>query len=252
MLATHTMSIRNIGLAITTALLAIVWATPAQAATMELTSEAPETHFTLKAKVAYLTAFVEALREGELSPEPTFVTALRSDAVTVAGTVARTPQPDRVETCGPMVKGEIDWGDGTVEDLYGLGCSGDAHAFTRHHRYAESGSYEITVTDTEGRETSRVVAVRVAENDGAPEINVDVSGQAVALSGQLVLDDAIASSCVDASIASVHWGDGSGELLTCADGTTFSFSHSYSSPGSYKVYVRDRDGDMTQTVVTVE
>ncbi len=134
------------------------------ASAQELTVEqTTNDYYRLKAKVAYLTAWVEALREGEQTPAPTFITILDANTVTLVGTITRNPRPDVVEVCGPLSKGTLDWGDGTTGSIVGLGCAGDASTFEVQHVYTESGSYEIKVKDHEQRSTTRVVAVNVTD-----------------------------------------------------------------------------------------
>lgn len=136
----------------------------AHASTMTLSSETESNRlYELRAKIEYLKAFIGALREGDFSPAPTFLVVLDGNVVSVVGTIARDPQPAMVEVCGPMQKGEIDWGDGTIEAIMGLGCSGDVHQFVVQHEYAASDSYKLRVTDNASRDKTHVVAVNVAD-----------------------------------------------------------------------------------------
>lgn len=135
-------------------------AMPAQAQQLTLETTTND-YYRLKAKVVYLTAWVEALREGKQTPPPTFTTILDGSTVTLVGTITRNPLPDVAEVCGPISKGTLDWGDGTAGSIVGLGCAGDASTFEVQHTYTESGSYEIKVRDHEQRSTTRVVAVNV-------------------------------------------------------------------------------------------
>lgn len=140
----------------------VLFTNTASAATAEISSEeSPNRIYELRAKVAYLTAFVDALRDGERSPAPTYLVTVKGSMVSAIGTVARDPQPDMMEICGPMNKGMVNWGDGTHTPLLGLGCSGDAHTFAVGHKYEESGSYKIVVTDLADRTKKHVVAVKV-------------------------------------------------------------------------------------------
>jgi len=132
----------------------------AQQLTVETTTN---DYYRLKAKVVYLTAWIEALRGGKLTPPPTFITVLDGSTVTLVGTLAQNPKSDTAEVCGPMSKGSVDWNDGTVAIIVGLGCAGDASTFEVQHPYTKSGSYEVKVTDLEQRSTKHVVAVNVAE-----------------------------------------------------------------------------------------
>ncbi len=143
-------------------LLMLCFLLPQPVAAQELAVETTTNdYYNLKAKVAYLTAWVEALRERKLTPPPTFVTILDGDTVSLIGTLAQNPKPDMAEICGPMTKGALDWGDGTVGNIVGLGCAGDAQTFEVQHIFEETGSYVIKVTDLEQRSTTHVVAVNI-------------------------------------------------------------------------------------------
>jgi len=245
---THTYAV----LAVLVAIVFVAFVTPAYANTMTLSSE-PSSYFELKAKVVYLQAFLEALLDGDMSPAPTFISSLNGDVISITGTVARNPNPDMMELCGPMIKGQIEWGDGVVESIRGLGCSGDAQMFAMHHRYAESGSYEIRIKDQEGRSERHVVAVRAGTDEGAPDVEVTQDKNEVEVRGDIALDNDLPKTCEATAIAMLNWGDGNtNEITTDCTDTEFSATHAYATAGVYKLSVRDLDGDMTQTLVTVE
>ena len=136
-------------------------ATPAQAATMTLDSDSPNRLYELKAKIKYLETYIEALRDGDLTPQPTFIVTLKGPEVSIFGTIARDRVVGLMELCGPTNKGQIGWGDGTVEPIVGLGCSGDVHTFASQHVYTESGNYKIRVEDTLDRGSTHNLAIRI-------------------------------------------------------------------------------------------
>lgn len=138
----------------------------AAAAQFSLTTvDTDDEYYELFATVRFLEAYLAALEDGERSPAPSYIVHLQANTVTVLGALARDPDPSRMEVCGPTTKGVIDWGDGSVEDISGLGCSGDVDAFVLQHTYDTSDSFHINVTDEQGREREHTVAVRVSEGE---------------------------------------------------------------------------------------
>lgn len=223
----------------------------AKAATLE--SSTNSRIFELSAKLEYLKAFLKALQSGKHSPAPTYVVALNGDIGIISGTVARDADATRVEVCGPMSKGMVDWGDGVSETIRGLGCSGDAHAFKVFHRYRESGSYTITVTDATGRTKTHVIAVNAVDNPSVPVIDTSIDDNVVKLNGRSVLGVATKQSCGDEAQGTVDWGDGQTETLPAGcSKLSFILEHTYPGPGTYKLFVLDREGDMTEEVIVIE
>lgn len=203
----------------------------------------------LKAKVAYLTAYLAALREGEPT-DTTFVVALNGNVAQVNGTIVRERDSKMMEICGPMVKGTIDWGDGTIESLHGLGCSGDVHTFVAYHAYETADSYTITVSGGAGRDESRVVAAGTAGSDVLSLLETSFDDGTLEVSGTVMLDAQLPSTCAERQIATIFWGDGNSEAVT-TDCTTMAFKRTYEYPraGTYKVMVIDADGDAAQELV---
>lgn len=156
---THTTHISvSVTVMVLTVLLFVLMVAPVSAATMSLSTESQTTRILkLEAKVKYLTAWVAALREGEATPAPTVKVLNSGETFTVFGTLARDPDDARIEVCGPMEKGTIDWDDGNIQSITGLGCSGNVHEFVAKHEYAETGSRHIVITDGQGRSTTHVV-----------------------------------------------------------------------------------------------
>lgn len=207
------------------------------------------TYMELKAKVAFLETLLAALKAGD-SPvvAPTFAMGLDSNVAMIAGTVLRTPNADLMELCGPMTKGTIDWGDGFSESLHGLGCSGDVHSFMMYHAYTERGSYIITVTDTEGRDETKVIAAGTASEETTELLEVTQVHAVVTSAGVLL---ATTEVCADDALAAViTWGDGARDTVACGE-TAYEFEHTYAAPGTYKVLVRSADGEVAQELVVI-
>ena len=116
-------------------------------------------YLALEEEIKFLQAIVDQLKSGgTTSVAPTFVAGLSGNTVKINGTITRADDAKGFETCGPLQKGTIDWGDGTKVKLMGLGCSGNIFSFSRQHTYSDSGSYHVTVTDQADRTATRVVA----------------------------------------------------------------------------------------------
>ena len=227
-------------------------ALPANASDVTLTSQ-PSSYMELVAKVEYLKAYIAALEDGKRSPAPTFVTSLRRQVVDITGTVARDPNSVSMEVCGPTTKGTVDWGDGFSEPLLGLGCSGDVYTFALFHQYSESGSYHITVTDAQGREHTRTVAVLLSDEGTYGRLTIDTDKQLVTARGYVALDEDLPKQCQTKELGVVAWGDGHSDLLTTdCTSSRFSKEHQFGTPGTYMVSVRDLDGDVMQEMITIE
>lgn len=62
-----------------------------------------------------------------------------------------------VTGCGPLRYGELEWGDGASEVVYGLGCSSVRQDLQVNYMYSKTGEYEVKFTDTKGRSVSKTV-----------------------------------------------------------------------------------------------
>ncbi len=134
-------------------------------------------YLSLQAKVLHLTKVLERLQAREEDPvTPSFVTGVGPGTVAIAGTVAL--YDDAITVCGPMVYGTIDWGDGKMEPMVGLGCSGVTHEFTSGHKYVEAGRYTIVVTDLQERtETKKVSLTRGVSTTTPAVIETETVGE---------------------------------------------------------------------------
>ena len=139
----------------------IVPAAHAQTQTVVITTSKSsfDMYLSLEAELKFLQAIVDQLKAGgTTSVAPTFATGMSGNTVKITGNITRADDAKGLETCGPLQKGTVDWGDGTTSKLMGLGCSGNIFTFSRSHAYSESGSYHVKVTDQAGRSLTRVVA----------------------------------------------------------------------------------------------
>ncbi len=163
----------------------------------------------------------------------------------------------------------VNWGDGTSDTATVSGSSNPfGYAFTGNHTYAQSGSFNVTVsvTDKDG-DTGTSLAVPVTVANVAPAVGTPIVNPTTAnigtntsfgVSGTFT-DPA---GAMDQSFTAViHWGDGSTDTATVS-GTTNPFSyafngnHIYAQSGNFNVTVtvKDKDGDTgvsAPVVVTV-
>ncbi|OIP76692.1 MAG: hypothetical protein AUK16_03225 [Parcubacteria group bacterium CG2_30_44_11] len=210
------------------------------------------TYMELTAKLEYLTALLESLQSGgDIVPPPTFAMALRGDVAQINGTIVQPTKIGMMEICSSMTKGTIDWGDGVMESLYGLGCSGDVYTFQRFHQYAEAKSYKITISGG-GDTTTKTIAPGEPWTDTSRMLTVRTDDVDVTAFGTITLDAPLKGLCVDSLIGVIDWGDGtSASLMSDGCVVTYQAAHTYAAPGDYKVIVLDLDGDAKQEVVTL-
>ena len=144
----------------------------------------------------------------------------------------------------------VDYGDGAGPEPLALDSG---QTFTLNHRYADDGSYVVTVTVTDdnggvGADTLVVTVVNTSPVvDAGPDVSLD-EGSTFAGSGSFT------DSGSDTWTGSVDYGDGSAvEPLALDSDQTFRLSHTYSSTGVYMVTVRvaDDDGGVGTDALTV-
>ncbi|MFM8289704.1 MAG: beta strand repeat-containing protein, partial [Planctomycetaceae bacterium] len=153
----------------------------------------------------------------------------------------------------------IDWGDDTSEPgilVPNSGTSGGTIANT--HRYADNGTYTVTLTLTDGI-TTVTDSFMVTVTNADPAAGT-LSGRTAAVRGQVLpfslpFTDA---GVADTHTATINWGDG-----TTSDGTVtggsgagvVAGSHMYTATGTYTVVVTVTDDDggtvSKSTTVTV-
>src|SRR5205807_699168 len=139
-----------------------------------------------------------------------------------------------------------------------------SYAFSGSHTYAQSGSYNVTVsvTDKDGS-TAASTAVTVNVTNVAPTVGTPIvspasasEGAAAAFSVSGTFTDP-AGALDQAFTAVVNWGDAATDTATVGGNANpfsyaFSGSHTYAQSGSYNVTVSvtDKDGSTgTSTAV---
>lgn len=93
------------------------------------------------------------------------VSALRiieSNASVVQAEITIVWPENELETtdCATASFGEIAWGDGTSEPVYGAGCGAGEHTLDISHQYDTSGEYTVTFTDQQQEPFTQTVTVR--------------------------------------------------------------------------------------------
>ena len=154
------------------------------------------------------------------------------------------------ENTGDTHTATIDWGDGnltagTVTEVQGSGLGSVAGS----HTYAGDGSYQVTISVTDGGLTGDDTLTITADNV-AP--TVTATGDQTVFEGTPFTLDTIASftdpGTGDTHIATIAWGDGTVEQGTVTQGAgtgDVAGSHTYTGDGSYQVTISVTDGAAT-------
>ena len=148
----------------------------------------------------------------------------------------------------------IAWGDGTSESgvlVPAAGTNGGTIANT--HRYADNGTYTVTLTLTDGT-TTVTDSFTASVANAAPAVGM-ISGLAAAVRGQVVTTSLPFSDAGknDTHTASITWGDGTsstGTLTAAAGVGTVSGAHVYTASGTYTVTITVTDDDGSSTSQT--
>ena len=147
----------------------------------------------------------------------------------------------------------IDWGDGTTEP--GLLIPGDSTSGTisNTHRYADNGSYTVTLTLTDGVTTVSDSFLASVSN-AAPAVGT-LAGVAAAVRGQSLLFSLpfTDAGTADTHTATIDWGDGTTSSGTVAGGAGAGMvtgSHLYTATGTYTLSIAVTDDDGATTTQT--
>jgi Ca2+-binding RTX toxin-like protein len=177
--------------------------------------------------------------------------AVEGDLVTLSTATYNGPLPDSVLDL------TIAWGDGTSEAGVLVPTSGtNGGTIANTHRYADNGSYTVTLTLTDGTTTVSESFVTTVSN-AAPAVGT-IAGLAAAVRGQTITYSLPISDAgtADTHIASIDWGDGmssAGAVSESAGVGTVSGSHVYAANGTYTITftVTDNDGATSTTTKSV-
>ncbi len=140
---------------------------------------------------------------------------------------------------GTVTGTQVDWGDGTVNNLPGAATS-DSHSYSK----AGSFTVTVTVTDDAGLTSSSQAAKMISDR---PPVAIFIESFTNVLTGVSISFDASTSNDPDGSLVTYSWnfGDGGSE-------TGLVVSHSYAKAGIYVVTltVTDDNGSSDNTTST--
>jgi len=145
--------------------------------------------------------------------------------------------------------GRLDLGGGRTESLTFLWNFGDggpnvlaANGIPLSKTFANNGTFTVTLTVTDvfgwQKATSRVVTI----GNVAPQIAA-FNGATILQGETYTSNGSFTDPGADAWLASVNYGDGSGNQPLPLSGKTFSLSHAFGAPGTFTVTVSVTDGD---------
>ncbi|HEY2899551.1 MAG TPA: DNA/RNA non-specific endonuclease [Polyangia bacterium] len=149
-----------------------------------------------------------------------------------------------VDPNGTVVSYTWTFGDGTTTTTTTM--SGGP---TVSHTFARYGVYDVSVIVTDNDGLTDSIATTATVSDVVPVIGALpaatlVAGQTYAATGSFVDPGA------DVWTGTVDFGDGAGQLPMALNGTDFSLSHVYETPGTFTVTVQIADGNATATGTT--
>ena len=151
----------------------------------------------------------------------------------------------------------IAWGDGTTEPGVLVPTSGtNGGSISNTHRYADNGSYTVTLTLADG--TTTLTDTFVVSVSNAAAVGGTIAGLVAAVRGQTVayslpFTDA---GTADTHLASINWGDGTsstGVVSEAAGVGTVTGSRLYTTTGNYTITftLTDDDGATSTTTKSV-
>ncbi len=145
----------------------------------------------------------------------------------------------------------VDWGDGTTRTTT---AAAGVDAYTALHRYADNGTYTITVRATNPYGAFDEASSSIVVANVAPSVELNAfagdEGSTVILEG-VVADP----GTLDTFDVTIQWGDGeSGSLSLDAGATAFAASHVYADDALYTVTVTvtDKDGESGTETTTAD
>ncbi len=183
---------------------------------------------------------------------PTTTNEGASTSFTVSGTFT-----DPADALDEPFTAVINWGDNTADTATVTGAGNPFnYAFSGSHTYAQSGSYNVTVSVTDkdgGTGTSAPVMVSVANVPPTvltPTVNPTSTNEGASTSFTLSGTFTDPANALDQPfVALINWGDNTTDIATVTGaGNPFNYafngSHTYAQSGSYNVTVSvtDKDG----------
>ncbi len=137
----------------------------------------------------------------------------------------------------------VDWGDGAVDRFDVPGHGG--RRIGPEHIYADDGTYpiEVCVVDDDTDATCATTDATIANAE--PQVQIGRPGSVVEgdeTTIRILIDD---QGPVDVHTVTVHWGDGTADVLPGDAGDAVAAVHRYRAPGRATVVVCVDDGDDT-------
>jgi len=127
---------------------------------------------------------------------------------------------------------------------FGDGTTGSGKTSTK--TYSNNGVFTLTLTVTDVFGWQKTSSRAVTIGNVAPQI-APFSGATILQGETYKAAGSFTDPGADAWVASVNYGDGSGNLPLSLSGKTFALSHAYTSVGSFTVTVSVTDGDALST-----
>jgi hypothetical protein len=156
-------------------------------------------------------------------------------------------------SCNPVAYGEVQWGNGQSETVYGKGCGEAKQTLDISHAYEEYGEYAITFTNEREVEATTQALVG-GELVNQPRMEVSVDGQTATVVVRGVTDTS-GPAAVDGPIVfgDLLWGDGSTTRVSELSGEPAKSSHQYRESGTYTIALEVAGSDaVLKDTITIE
>ena len=129
----------------------------------------------------------------------------------------------------------VNYGDGPEQWVHGV----YKNTFLLDHTYAQSGTYQVTITVDDGDGGVDTATVQVVVTESAPMVMVN--GGSTDEGSLFTAPGSFSAAGGTSWTATVNYGDGTGWQPLALDGSSFLLSHTYADDGLYYVSVRVTD-----------
>lgn len=134
--------------------------------------------------------------------------------MTSTATIVLGFDPNGYSACGTQTYGTLEWGDGAVDTVTYLGCSGTTATATYSHTYTTAGTYTARLVRNGQTATSLTVYAGGSSSTGAIT-SVNVGQSSVARGGQVTTTYTVANPPSNTSLGL--------ELIDATSGTTYGY-----------------------------
>lgn len=180
----------------------------------------------LEAKTTTTVRVGESLTGEGFTVTPNFGNAPHTVTATI--TLPTRSGFDLVEVCGPIVVGDINWGDGQTSRPTRLGCSSQ-RVVTLTHTYQNNGNYTVTFKKTNGVVSSAQVTV----GGVTPGVTFTASPSVGNAPLAVTFTAPGGYSCADGPDYEIDFGDGSKQKTPQCTSGNQRVTHTYSRAGTY-------------------